>query len=168
MKISRVLKLMVAGLLCVCAVKGAVAREFADIYTECGLGSMIAPNNTAVAAVTNVTWDSGSTAISSNISSPDTCKGGQAKKAAFIHETYPQLERDLARGQGKHLDTLLSISGCNVAVRDDIALALRGDFARLITEPGYSAKNRYEQSKGLFDRLNARIGSDFSQSCSVV
>ncbi|CAA6809538.1 MAG: Unknown protein, partial [uncultured Sulfurovum sp.] len=29
----------------------AQAREFADIYTECGLGSMIAPTNTTVAAI---------------------------------------------------------------------------------------------------------------------
>ncbi len=38
------------------------AREFADIFTECGIGAMIAPNNEAVAAVTNVTWDCGTTA----------------------------------------------------------------------------------------------------------
>lgn len=167
MKTYRMMKAMFAVLLGICAVNEAVAREFADIYTECGLGSLIAPSNTAVAAVTNVTWDSGTTAISSNISSPDTCKGGQAKKAAFIHETYPQLERDLARGHGKHLDTLLSIAGCNVSVRENVGLALRSDFAKLIAEPGYSTRNRYEQSKGLYERLNARIGSDFATSCSI-
>lgn len=46
-------------------------RAFADIYTECGLGTMIAPKNAAVAAVTNVTWDLGTTAISSDDSSED-------------------------------------------------------------------------------------------------
>ncbi len=64
----------------------AMAREFAEIYTDCGLGAMIAPRTPAVAAVTNVTWDLGTTAISSNISSPDSCMGGQAKMAAFIKD----------------------------------------------------------------------------------
>ena len=70
-----------------------MARDFADIYTECGLGAMIAPKNEAVAAITNVTWDYGTTAISSNISSPDTCKGGQGKMASFIHDSYESLEK---------------------------------------------------------------------------
>ena len=64
------------------------AREFADIYTECGLGAMIAPRNEAVAAVTNVTWDLGTTAISSDISSQDSCQGGKVKVRVFINNSY--------------------------------------------------------------------------------
>ena len=62
------------------------ARDFADIYTECGLGAMIAPNNGTVAAVTNVTWDLGTTAVSSNVSSEDSCSGGKKKTAAYIFQ----------------------------------------------------------------------------------
>ena len=58
-------------------------REFADIYTECGLGAMIAPNNEAVAAVTNVTWDLGTTAISSDASSEENCKRWQIRGGCF-------------------------------------------------------------------------------------
>src|SRR3989338_65651 len=89
----------------------AMAREFADIYTECGLGALIAPRNEAVAAVTNVTWDLGTTAISSNISSPQTCTGGKPKAAAFIYDPYQSLETDLASGYGAHLDTLMPLVG---------------------------------------------------------
>lgn len=147
--------------------QSAVAREFADIYTECGLGALIAPKNSAVAAVTNVTWDLGTTAISSNISSPDTCKGGQDKQAAFIHDTYPQLEKDLARGEGRHLKTLLAIAGCSARVHGDVARALRQDLGEMVTESGYTTQSRYEQAKGLYERFNRRIESDFAQSCSV-
>jgi len=69
-----------------CFAQSASAREFADIYTECGLGAMIAPNNAAVAAVTNVTWDLGTTAISSNASSADSCKGGKTKTRGVAEE----------------------------------------------------------------------------------
>ena len=65
--------------------QAAGAREFADIYTDCGLGALIAPRTPAVAAVTNVTFDLGTTAIISNVSSPETCQGGKALAAAFIN-----------------------------------------------------------------------------------
>src|SRR2546423_1492077 len=61
----------------------ASAREFADIYTDCGLGAVIAPHNGAVAAGTNVTWDLGTTALSSHARPARRCKGGQPKSAAL-------------------------------------------------------------------------------------
>jgi Protein of unknown function (DUF3015) len=144
--------------------QSAAAREFADIYTECGLGALIAPNNAAVAAVTNVTWDLGTTAISSNISSAETCKGGQPKKAAFIHEAYPQVAHALARGEGKHLDTLMALSGCSVQVQPAVTSALRTDLAALTAAPGYAQQSRFEQAKNLFDAVNRR---SVSASCNV-
>jgi hypothetical protein len=81
-KTLKIASLALAGLMVTSI--SAQAREFAEIYTECGLGAMIAPRTPAVAAVTNVTWDLGTTAVTSNISSPDTCQGGKEKTAAFI------------------------------------------------------------------------------------
>lgn len=75
---SKVLNLTGASVVLLLAfAQPASAREFADIYTDCGLGALIAPNNGAVAAVTNVTWDSGTTAVSSDASSAESCKGGK-------------------------------------------------------------------------------------------
>lgn len=124
----------------------SMARDFADIYTDCGLGAMIAPKNSAVAAVTNVTWDSGTTAISSNITSPDTCKGGQDRTAAFIHQSYASLEKDLASGSGKYLSTLTQLTGAD-------PVALRNKFAKVVATPGYSTKTRYEKSEILYNLI---------------
>lgn len=146
----------------------AAAREFADIYTECGLGAMIAPNNTVVAAVTNVTWDLGTTAISSNASSADSCKGGKSKQAAFIHETYPNLAQDMVRGKGKHLDTLTALSGCDAGDQDRLKKAIRADFTTLINAEGYALRTRFDQAKNLYDLLNQRIEKDFNGSCEQI
>ena len=135
------------------------AREFADIYTECGLGALIAPRNAAVAAVTNVTWDWGTTAISSNISSPDTCRGGQAKVAAFIHDAYPSLETDLASGYGTHLDTLMTLVGEDSPAQQELVKVLRTDFAALVGAPGYTAQSRAEQAQALYDILYQHVES---------
>lgn len=147
----------------------ASARDFGDIYKECGLGAMLFPKekDSTLAVITNVTWDLGTTAISSNISSPDTCQGGQAQKAAFIMETYPQLEKDLATGSGPHLKSLMAMSGCQQSVRADLGAALRNDFAKAVSVPGYSAQGRYEQAGGLFQLLETRIQSDFATSCTA-
>ncbi|HEX6704295.1 MAG TPA: DUF3015 family protein [Albitalea sp.] len=127
----------------------ANAREFADIYTECGLGAMIAPNNSAVAAVTNVTWDLGTTAISSNASSADSCKGGKPKTAAFIFQQYAQIEQDLAQGEGKHLTALMTIAGCE----PQAAQTLRAKFAGSVASPAYATQTRYERAETLFNQV---------------
>lgn len=127
----------------------ASAREFADIYTDCGLGALIAPKNSAVAAVTNVTWDLGTTAISSNASSADTCNGGKQKTAAFVFQQYAQLEKDLAQGQGKHLTALMDIAGCQAGA----AQTLRASFADSAARPDYAARTRYEQAEDLFNQV---------------
>ena len=137
----------------------AQAREFADIYTECGLGAIIAPNTPAVAAVTNVTWDLGTTAISSNISSPDTCAGGKEKTAAFIYKSYDNLEKEIAMGTGKYLNTLISLTGINISQKDKFISEIRKDFAKLVSSKEYLNSSRYEKSKVLYNIVYSYIDS---------
>ncbi|RMH44482.1 MAG: DUF3015 domain-containing protein [Gammaproteobacteria bacterium] len=129
----------------------AQARDFADIYTECGLGAMIAPNNAAVAAVTNVTWDLGTTAISSNVSSPDTCRGGQAKTAAFIFKSYEQLEADIAKGQGSYLAQLVELTGADDEAQ--FIAQLRKAFADLASGNDYAEMNRFDKAQALYEMV---------------
>lgn len=129
------------------------AREFADIYTECGLGAMIAPKNAAVAAVTNVTWDLGTTAISSNISSADSCAGGKAKVAAFINDSYENIEKDLAKGEGKYLNTLASLAKKDSQTNKEFILSLRNKFSETIASAEYSELSTYKKSEKLYNTI---------------
>lgn len=151
MKIKHVLSLAAVAAMSLSAAQSASAREFADIYTECGLGAMIAPSNAVVAAITNITWDLGTTAVSSNVSSPDTCQGGKAKTAAYIMQSYAQLEQDLARGEGEHLSTLMTVAGCQAGVGS----VLRQDLAARVAAPSYGTATRAEQAGALYNRLQA-------------
>ncbi|OQY53880.1 MAG: hypothetical protein DRR08_10110 [Candidatus Parabeggiatoa sp. nov. 2] len=130
--------------------QSGMAREFADIYTECGLGAIIAPTNRAVAAVTNVTWDSGTTAIISNLSSPDTCNGGQEKVASFIYNSYDVLEKDLASGSGRYLDSLMELAGYESQAPQKLEV-LRNGFAKIVANPSYVDQNRFEKAEALYD-----------------
>jgi Protein of unknown function (DUF3015) len=125
------------------------AREFADIYTDCGLGAMIAPNNGAVAAVTNVTFDLGTTAVSSNVSSEDSCSGGKKKTAAYIFQQHAQIEKDVAKGNGQHLAALMDVARCNAGS----AQMLRSNLADVVSRPGYATQTRYGKAEALYQEV---------------
>jgi len=146
----------------------ASAREFGDIYTDCGLGALIAPHTPVVAAVTNVTWDLGTTAILSNYSSPDTCQGGKAKTASLIFEAYPSVEHDIAVGRGDHLDALLTLANCGTSDTSQVVADLRNGFAVLVAQPDYSSESRYQKAEGLYGLLNSVVQRNSgSASCTL-
>ncbi|MBM9520727.1 DUF3015 family protein [Desulforhopalus vacuolatus] len=130
-----------------------MARSFADIYIECGLGAMIAPHTSPVAVVTNVTWDLGTTAISSNISCPDSCVGGQAKSAAFIFDSYESLEKDIARGQGEYLDTLMTLTNVSKESQGKAVNNLRNNFAFYVANQDYTNQTKFQKSENLYNIL---------------
>ncbi|HRK55931.1 MAG TPA: DUF3015 family protein [Burkholderiaceae bacterium] len=164
---KRMSHVIVAALVSLGVAQTAASREFADIYTECGLGAIIAPTNHVVAAVTNVTWDLGTTAISSNVSSPDSCAGGKAKQAAFLHDAYPQLEGDIARGQGPHLDALLALTGCQPSVHADWVRAVRADFASVAANAAYSSQSRFDQAQLLYNIVQQQTSGQFATACQA-
>ena len=145
-----------------------MAREFAEIYTDCGIGGMIAPRSDAVAAITNVTWDLGTTAISSNISSPDSCSGGQAEKAAFIHDSYDALELDLASGHGTYLDALAALAGHEGQAQQRFVTAVRAGFAKLVAAPDYHEQNRFAKAEALYNLVNEQSGSVAESTTPII
>ncbi|GBE15435.1 hypothetical protein BMS3Abin14_01499 [bacterium BMS3Abin14] len=147
------LKYVGLALLVVCAfAQPAVAgREFADIYTDCGLGAMIAPHSDGVAAVTNVTWDLGTTAISSNISSPDSCGGGKEKMAAFVYDSQDLLLQELANGSGGYLDALTALAGIEAAQKELFISTLRSDVGHFVMTSEFTTQSRFEKAEALFN-----------------
>lgn len=135
-------------------------RDLAEIFMECGLGGMIAPEMPAVAVITNVIWDLGTTATTSALSSEETCKGGQGEQAAFIMDTYPNLEKDLAVGNGVHLTTLLGMAGYDAEMQPEAAAALRTEFTKLVADADYSTRTRYENAEKLFVIFQAQVETD--------
>ncbi|XOF32360.1 MAG: DUF3015 family protein [Candidatus Electrothrix sp. YB6] len=131
----------------------AAAREFAEIYIDCGLGAMIAPRTPVVAAVTNVTFDLGTTAILSNISSPETCMGEQARMATFIHDAYDSLETDLAAGEGSYLDSLTVLAGVSENNKASFVRAVRDDFAASVATENYTQQTRFTKAENLYNIL---------------
>lgn len=144
----------------------AEARDFGTIYKECGLGGMLFSGHPTAAVISNILWDWGTTAISSDVSSPESCAGGEASTAALIHDGYEFLEKDLARGSGDYLDTLMALSGCNTDVYQPLTLALREGFSASVAVEGYTNQTQFQKAEKLYTLFYSLVDGDFSTSCS--
>ena len=65
-------------------------------WTDCGLGALVfsgvdGDGGKIGAAISNIIWDLGTTAVSSATSSPDTCARHEVTAAAFIHQQLPNV-----------------------------------------------------------------------------
>jgi len=119
-------------------------RSFGDIYKECGLGAMIFNDTPVAAAVSNIIWDLGTTAVSSNISSEESCNGGKAKVAAFITKSYDDLEVEIASGEGKYFDTLASMT-------DKDMKSIRAEFSDLVASNEYAKLSKEKKIEKLYN-----------------
>jgi hypothetical protein len=82
-------------------------------WQHCGIGAAIFDENETASAISNVIWDSGTTAITSATASPDTCSSTQIDVASYIDLTNDALTAELAMGSGDHLSGLLAMAGCD-------------------------------------------------------
>lgn len=114
-------KLICAAALAVMAMSNAQAADVKlNPWQQCGIGAMIFPETGIAAAISNIIWDLGTTAVTSASASEDTCKGQRTQTALFINETYEQLENDIVQGEGVHLNAMMSMMQCEATAVDTI------------------------------------------------
>lgn len=138
------------------------AYSFEDMYTNCGLGAMFFDENETLAAITNVTWDSGTTAISSGLSEAG-CNGSKFKSAMLIIKKYAAIEVETASGSGEHLAALMDIYGCDIESQKVVLTDTREGFAKLVAAPTYSGSSQFEKAKAYHMMLDENI----TRSCAA-
>lgn len=148
-------KLSLIGLLGFAAITANASssdRSFGEIYTQCGIGGLLSspvpsPVKEPLAVVSNIVWDLGTTAISSNISSDGTCAGKSEKVVAFISDSYDNLEKEVAQGEGKYLDTLVSMTQPANMTKEAYVASIRADFASVAA----SNDSKYVKAEALYN-----------------
>ncbi len=125
-------------------------KNLQEIYEECGIGGMLFPSWPIGASVSNFTWDYGSTASTSGLTTPNACKGGQARLASYIYKSYDSIEKDLAKGNGKYLDMLALLSEKRAEEKEIFIKSLRKEFSKVVEKEGYSSLDRLEKAKLIF------------------
>ncbi|NDV92616.1 DUF3015 domain-containing protein [Alteromonas sp. 345S023] len=123
-------KLTLAALLTTTAFAGNVsADDNINPWKHCGIGAAIFDDNGTAAAISNIIWDLGTTAVSSKVSSADSCEGKMATAAVFIQNNFNNVIEETSQGSGAHLTAMLDILEVNEAARADVVTAVRAEMA---------------------------------------
>ena len=134
-------------------------------YTDCGIGSTF--DNKVAASSSNVIWDAGSTALTSATSSPEMCKDRKTESAKIILETLPELEKDVALGEGKYLLALTEVMGCDTTFSNEINSKLRIAYAEKISDKEYGNKTTMLRATDMYNSVKQTI-EGIPNSCKAI
>lgn len=162
------MKKLLSSLVLVVAAFSSYA-EARNVWKDCGIGAMLFkdPEYYWAAISSNIIWDLGTTATSSNVSSDDTCEGGKGKTARFINTTFPSLEEQTAIGSGEHLTTMLNLVGCDKSVHGQVINGVRSDLQKSMSAPGYNEKSNSEKAESYYNSLMNNIENNFANQCHM-
>ena len=140
----------------------------ANPYTECGIGAALFPSTGWAAVISNVIWDLGSTALSSAITTPEHCNAKKVKTAKLILETLPELEKDIAMGNGKYLAALNNTMGCNTAAQGAINANIRASYVSVVSDKAYGTKSNIARANDLYHSVKEVITTPaLKNTCTV-
>ena len=126
-------------------------------FTQCGIGAALFPNTSWLAVTSNVIWDIGATAITSAVSSPQTCSAKEAATARLIIETLPELERDLALGAGPYLDVLYATIECDSAAHPALGAELRKAYGASWADESYAEQTRVDKASLFYGSVRRAV-----------
>src|ERR671915_438621 len=118
-------------------------------WIDCGIGAMIFTETTGAAVVSNVIWDLGTTAVTSDQSSQNTCNSKKAQTALYIGVNYASLSEETAKGDGKHLQAMLDVMGCTAA-REEIIAGTRAQFGQYLGSADYAQKSAAAKAEDFY------------------
>lgn len=133
-------------------------------FSDCGIGAALFPDIHWAAALSNVIWDIGTTAVTSATASPETCNGAGAKTAQFIFDHYDLLNEETARGGGEHTLAMINILGCPAELAAEMNQSVRSDMAEAIAHPEYQQWNESQRAAIYYQAVNR---SATKQGCSA-
>jgi len=166
MEIKMKIKL-IAFIFFIMIIPGVTMSEDRNVWKQCGIGAMIFDKTPIAAAISNVIWDLGTTATSSNISSPETCKGKTASAATFIHESYANLMDETVVGEGKHLVSLLNIMECSESAHAEVIKSMRKGIPEILEKHDYVSQPSLKKSENYYNLMNQTILNGFKNQCKT-
>lgn len=135
-------------------------------YTECGIGAALFPETHWAAVTSNAIWDLGTTAITSALSSPETCNGRKVKTAKLILETLEGIEKDVAMGGGQYTTALADTMGCPAENRGAFMAQLREDYGSIVATEGYADADKAQRAVDMYGSVK-HAANVAAQSCAV-
>ncbi len=139
--------------------------ENVNPWQQCGIGIAVFPDNGTAAAISNVIWDLGTTAVSSALSSPENCQGTSMSAAMFIQRAHDPLITDTAVGEGEYLNTLLTGIACDESVKPAVVADLRDYMAAQVQDASYVEMDHSAKAEAYFMALRDVVRTDYATTC---
>lgn len=137
----------------------AFAEEAINPWKHCGIGAMIFDDNGTAAAISNVIWDLGTTAVSSKISSEGSCEGKRVQTAMFIQKSYNNVLEETAKGEGEYVSAMLGMMDCREEDFTAIMSNVRMDVANQVAQPAYQTMSVSAKSEAYYTALTANTAA---------
>ncbi len=137
-----------------------------NIWVDCGIGAMLFKDTAWAAVTSNITWDLGTTATFSHMSSENNCQGQTADAARFMLQNYALVEENLIYGEGEHLSALLDIVECDKTSRSEMSQLLKSSLKTNLSGD-YEAQTLMQNSVYLHGKLINAVNTKFASSCSA-
>lgn len=136
-------------------------------FSDCGIGAALFPTVGWAAALSNVIWDAGTTAVTSATASPETCNGKEVETAQFILENYDNLAEETARGQGEHLTAMLGLMGCAADTHSTLVTEIRTDMADAVNQESFSEQSAVNKASEYYQAVSNAVNAMPVSSCSA-
>lgn len=142
----------------------ATAEPKINPWKQCGIGGLIFDEDPILAAVSNIIWDLGTTAISSKITTPDVCNESKVDTAKLIGNSLPELEKNLAGESGDYISALVQTTGCeehSVVFKSN----LKSEYTKTLNNSGYASMSSEEKALNMYQAV--KTASETAQ-CSAI
>ena len=121
-------------------------KTIENAFAQCGIGAIFFPKSETAAVFSNTIWDFGTTALSSQSSSPSSCAGVKTTAAVFIDRTYPVLEEQFVKGEGAHVIALLDLLQCDTSVQAGVINNVQNDLAASFSDTEFVAATQQDKA----------------------
>lgn len=126
-------------------------------FADCGIGAALFKDNKTLAVSSNIIWDVGTTAVTSATASPETCNAKTVQVSQFIIESYDNLSEEAARGEGEHLNTLLTIMEVDSSRHAEVIQSIRTEMTENLVSEHFASLDKRAKSAGFYNALVAAI-----------
>ncbi len=148
--------------LCSAADETKANSKVLNPWTDCGIGAMIFTDTGWAAAISNVIWDLGTTAVTSNVSSQNSCGSSHAKVAMLIGTTYANLEEETVKGDGQNIHAMLNIMNCDPSSHENIIGSIRTEFVQSLRDASYIEKTSLMKAEEYYNIVQTKVSGEYT------
>lgn len=147
--------------------KSQSKHENINLFSDCGIGAALFPETPFAAVSSNIIWDWGTTATSTFLSTPESCKNRAAKVAVLINDTYKNFEEETVVGSGSHLTAMMDIMECDTGIRNELVNDIRADFKVNISKEGFDKKSHVEKANDYYQSVIKNVEFSYHSQCNL-